>query len=169
MNKSWKYFLLPIISMAMIACDKEASTRGIDLEMSEQIIDYVDQLNISSIVLNDQNLIVNDTLILLNPDSLTRPLFHEHQISVEDWESRRKVPAGTMEKVLSLINTSSNNRIVKEKEAYFFNEGGWIDSNFGKVYSKHHLTGREKEFKFDRVQELEPLGEIENWYTYKAD
>ncbi|WP_299991010.1 hypothetical protein [uncultured Pontibacter sp.] len=169
MNKGWKYFLLPLISISGIACNSEADVREIDLEKSEHIIDYVDQLNLSTLVLNDQNLIINYTLILINPDSLKRPLFHKYQVSMEEWELKREVPAGTLENLLSLLNESGNNRVVKEKEAYFFKEGGWIDSDFGKVYSKQQLTGKAKDFKFDRVQEIKPIGDRENWYVYYAD
>lgn len=169
MNKSWKYFFILLLNFSILACDESSLVREIDLEKSEQLIESIDHLNIKSLVLSDQNLIIDDTLIVMNPDSLNSPIFYRHQMSLEEWESKKRLPKETLTKVLHLMNESSNNRIVKENKAYFFNEGGWIDSDFGKVYSKQELEGKAKDFKFGRVQEIKPFGEKQNWYVYYAD
>ena len=169
MSKSWKYFFILLLSFSILACHENSHVREIDLEKSEQLIEYIDHLSIESLVLSDQNLIINDTLILINPDSLNNPVFHRHQMSLEEWESKKRLPKGTLAKVLNLMNESSNKSIVKENKAYFFNEGGWIDSEFGKVYSKQELVGKAKDFKFERVQEIKPFGKKQSWYVYYAD
>jgi len=158
-----------MLFICILACDESPQVGEIGLEKSEKIIGYIDQLNIRSLILNDQNLIINDTLVLLNPDSLKNPMFHQHQMSLAEWESEKGVPKSTLTKVLTLMNESSNKKIVKERNAYFFSEGGWIDSEYGKIYSRQRLEGKEKEFGFDRVQEIKPFGGRMNWYVYYAD
>ena len=90
-------------------------------------------------------------------------------MDLTDWVETKNQNKDSLIVLRDLMINSSNKRIIKDNESYFFNEGGWIDSDFGKVFSESDITGKLDKFKFDRVKEIEPIPNLENWYTYYAD
>ena len=136
------------------------------------IIDDMNKYSFDKVFMDSNNyLIINDTLLL--PDTVgvdsVKTIWTAHRLSLKDYAKDRNIQSIALDKFKNLMIISNNKRIIKEQNSYFFNEGGWIDSDFGKVFSKSKIEDKEKDFKFDRVQEIKAILDKPNWYEYYAD
>jgi len=142
------------------------------MDESLMIIDDMNKYSFDKVFMDSNNyLIINDTLLL--PDTVgvdsVKTIWTAHRLSLKDYAKDRNIQSIALDKFKNLMIISNNKRIIKEQNSYFFNEGGWIDSDFGKVFSKSKIEDKEKDFKFDRVQEIKAILDKPNWYEYYAD
>ncbi|MFD0975357.1 hypothetical protein [Salinimicrobium gaetbulicola] len=161
-----------ILCLICVSCGIDRTERKIDLQQSEEIILMMEEFSIDRLELREGNLIINDTLLLSNSSSVyssTDPRWTAHQMKIEEWIKNKKIKQETLTALFSLMTNSKNQRIVKEREVYFFNEGSWIDADWGKAYSIHNISSKKPDFSFDNVQEIKTIDDRPNWYEYYAD
>ena len=159
-----------IILYSLSSCVQLSEDENIDIEKTEKLIPLLERLDFSKLELKDGRLIINDTLIKFDSDtSKNRDIFIADSTSAEMWTKSHKLSTEKLEILKNRILESKNNRINKEDDIYFFSEGGWIDSNYGKAYSKSIINNNKKNYKFNRIQSINPIKEKPNWYIYYAD
>ena len=160
--------LVPILILN--ACIDMYSTH-LDLGKTEQyLIPELNKINFHEISLSDSLIVVDDTLIVSDSDTTSNPgRWIKTSVKAEEWVKNKKISYSEFQSLKRLIGETENYRIVKEQATYFFSEGGWIDSNFGKAYSETDPRERIEEFRFDSVQEIDPIDDRERWYEYYAD
>ena len=125
---------------------------------------------LKKIEIGNSLLIVNDTLVLFENDTTSDPKgWISATLTAENWGEKKKMTLSELQELKSLVELTNNYRIIREQKVYFFSEGGWIDSNFGVVYSKTDPRDKIDEFRFDRVQEIDPITGKKYWYEYYAD
>src|SRR5690606_7461834 len=155
-----------------LSCGTDRTEREIDLQKSEQIIPYMENLFIDRLELYEDNLIVNDTLVQFNSspaDSINSSRWTAHQMSIYEWVLKREISSESMTDLKKLMMSSKNLRVVREKEVYFFSEGSWIDADWGKAYSIHDISSKHSDFTFDQIQEIKAISNRRNWFEYYAD
>lgn len=164
--------IIGLVIVLLNSCGIDNNLRQIDIDKSMLIIEKMEHLQIHRLTLNYNDLIINDTLIYLDSiakDTISNRPWTKAQIDIGDWIILKKQHKDSLIILRDLMKNSANKRIIKDNESFFFNEGGWIDSDFGKVYSKTNITDQLDKFTFDRVKEIEPIPNLKNWYTYYAD
>src|SRR5690606_6776708 len=120
------FFLLCLI---FLSCGTDRTEREIDLQKSEQIIPYMENLSINRLELYEDNLIVNDTLVKFSSssaDSNNSSRWTAHQMTMKEWVEKKEISPESMTDLKKLMMSSKNLRVVREKEVYFFSEGSWI-------------------------------------------
>jgi len=90
-------------------------------------------------------------------------------MDLNEWVSVKNINQEDIVNLKRLMIESNNLKIIKDQDAYFFSEGGWIDSEWGKVFSLKNILDQEDIFKFERVQDIEVIEGKLNWYEYYAD
>ena len=161
-----------ILCLIYVSCGIDQTERKIDLQKSEEIIPLMEELSIDRLELREGNLVINDTLLLSsspNINSLTDSRWTAHQMRIEEWIENKRIKQETMTDLNNLMTNSKNLRIIKEREVYFFNEGSWIDADWGKAYSIHNISSQKPDYLFDKVQEIKAINDQPNWYEYYAD
>jgi hypothetical protein len=158
-----------IILLLLSSCGQSGTVESIDLDKTEKLMPLLDRLKFSKIELVDNALIINDTLIKFSRNSSNLEIYVADSIAVEDWTKTNKIPKDNLMALKDKIRESRNYRITKESNTYFFSEGGWIDSNFGKAYSKSNINNDETSYKFERIQSIKSIKNKPNWYEYYAD
>ena len=143
----------------------------IDLEKTQQyLIPELEKIDFHKISLSNSLIVVDDTLIVFDSDTTTNPgRWIKTSVKAEEWVKNKKMSCSEFQSLKRLISETENYRIIKEQDTYFFSEGGWIDSNFGKAYSKTDPRESIEEFQFDRVKEIDPITDRNYWYEYYAD
>ncbi len=143
----------------------------IDMTKTEQeLIPKLEEIPFKKLALNNSLLIIDDTLLLFDNDTTTNAfVFLRDTLTVAQWTNDKQVSKELMVAIKMLLKETSNYRIVNENNTYFFVEGGWIDSNWGKAYSVGDISDGEESFKFDRVQDIDLIRGKPNWYEYYAD
>jgi hypothetical protein len=165
-----KTILHIIILLVLCSCEQSSKIETIDIDKSEKLIPLLNQLNISKIEIKKEKLILNDTLINFDTDKTKKiDCWVADTINVMEWIQIHNWKLETITSLKILLKESNNYRIVKENDAYFFSEGGWIDSNYGKAYSKSNLTKGKKIFTIGRLKSIDPIKDKLNWYEYYAD
>ena len=143
----------------------------IDVAKTEQeLIPKLKEITFKRLVLNNSLLVIDDTLLLFDDDTTTHAFgFLRDTLRMDQWTNEKQISEELMVAIKMLLNETSNYRAINENDAYFFSEGGWIDSNWGKAYSVDDISDKEESFKFDRVQDIDPIRGKPNWYEYYAD
>ena len=91
-------------------------------------------------------------------------------IDASSWTTRHKSNLKTLTHLKQELIGTNNYRIIKDFDAYFCSEGGWIDSNFGIAYRFIDIKPIDlKTYEFDRVQTMDKIDKFEHWYNYYAD
>lgn len=172
MKINFIYIFITLSPILFSSCAGDVNIRQIKMDESLMIIDDMNKYSFDKVFMDSNNyLIINDTLLL--PDTVgvdsVKTIWTAHRLSLKDYAKDRNIQSIALDKFKNLMIISNNKRIIKEQNSYFFNEGGWIDSDFGKVFSKSKIEDKEKDFKFDRVQEIKAILDKPNWYEYYAD
>ena len=155
--------------VGLISCGQVQNKEVINMEKTEKLIPLLEKFDFSKIELTGNSLVINDTLIRFENDTTKINIFVADSLSLVDWSARNSINQDTVKLLLTRIRESRNKRIIKENNTYFFSEGGWIDSDFGKAYSTTNITDKMDKFKFDRIREIRRLENKKNWYDYYAD
>ena len=171
-NRRLYISLISVLFTIILSCNIEKQSREIDINKSEKIIEYFSKYSINKLFLYQEHLIINDTLIKFNNstnDSVQSLLWTTFQMDLNEWVSVKNINQEDIVNLKRLMIESNNLKIIKDQDAYFFSEGGWIDSEWGKVFSLKNILDQEDIFKFERVQDIEVIEGKLNWYEYYAD
>ena len=163
--------LIPFLFLiGFTSCGELDKIDQIDLKKTENLIPILNQFDFNKIELRDEQFVINDTLIKFDTDiSKNIDFWVKDSTTALNWIQKHNYVLDSLITLRHQIKESKNYQIIKERDVYFFSEGGWIDSNYGKAYSKINIIKAEAKFKFDRVQSIKAINGRPNWYEYFAD
>lgn len=163
-------FIHIIIVFGLCCCSESSKDGTIDLAKSEKLVPLLNRIDFFKIELRDGLLTIDDTLIRFDADTSNKfNYWIAGSVTAYEWTQNHNLNLDTLTNLKIKINESGNYKIIKELDTYFFSEGGWIDSNYGKAYSKINISKNKEKFKFDRLQSIDPISIRRNWYDYYAD
>jgi hypothetical protein len=175
-NQIMRNILFVLVLIILGGCTNKNVTRydnSIDLDKSESIlIPTMSQLGIWKLELTSTDLLViNDTLILMDKDTSSDPqIWVADTLEVNEWTAIHGYADSVLIDLKNDIVATNNYRIIRDNESFFFSEGGFIDSNYGKAFIKGSNPTKDiDKYQFDRIKSFKKVDNYNNWYVYFAD
>lgn len=161
-----------VILLLINSCSSAKNERQIDFEKSTELAEYMENFSIDQLSVHKNGFLQFDNYIIL-PDSVDKETveinLRDSLIHQTDWLRSSKLTEKQLGEIKSLMIESNNEKVNHDNGAFFFMTGSWIDAQWGKAYSKLDISDKVDFFTFERIKEIEPIENKQNWYDYYAD
>jgi hypothetical protein len=161
-----------MILLFINSCNFEKNERQIDFEKSVELAKYMGDFSINQLAIHRSGFLKVDNYVIL-PDSVDKDSIeiglNDSLIHQIDWLKTSDLTKKKLNEIKRLLIDSNNEKINYENGAYFFMTGGWIDAQWGKVYSISDISDKEDFFKFERIKDIDPIENKQNWFDYYID
>jgi hypothetical protein len=160
------------LSLLFNSCGINRNEREINFDKSIELAKLMDKFSVQELTITRDNHIRLNNLVII-PDSIEpqgiQLSFRDSIVTTSDWIYATGFKETDLSNLKRLLKESNNIKIIKDNESFFFMTGSWIDAQWGKVYSKTDISNKKDSFKFERVQEIEPIKDQPNWFDYYID
>ena len=161
-----------IILLILSSCGLNRNERELNFDQSIELANLMDKLSIQELAISRDNYIRLNNFVII-PDSIDfhgiESSYGDSIVTLSEWTKATGLTKTDLSNLKRLLTESNNAKIVIDNGAFFFMTGSWIDAHWGKVYSETEISDQEDLFKFDRVKDIEPIKNQQNWYDYYAD
>jgi len=161
-----------LVFVILAGCKFKQTNKNLNFLQCEELVAFIDSYDFHRVRMGPNKILQIDGLSLYRDNTK----FHNHRklaglVFINDsmFCAQNNMAMWELDTIHSKVITCNCEQLIIENDAYFFITGSWIDAIWGEVYSKKGLSGSEKDFTFDRVQEIKPNKKRANWFHFYAD